>query len=257
MSGNPSDKKLALERWCRGSQPGCRLICFTHAGAGAAAYQPWPALLPDNVEVCAIRLPGRERLISEQPFHSMVPLVDWVRNLIQPLLSCPFVVFGHSFGALVAFEIARSLRRHALPEPSHLLVSGHRAPHLPRTEPKVAAWPDTEFSAYVERMDGMSAAVLAHPELRTLVLPTLRADFAVIESYEYSPEPPLGIPVRAFGGAHDPLVPVRDLAPWNTHTRGPFMSRVFPGGHFYLHEQRDALLREIADTLPPLQGSRP
>jgi medium-chain acyl-[acyl-carrier-protein] hydrolase len=249
-------ERAGVERWRRAGAPALRLICCGHAGAGAAAYQPWPAALPASVEVCALRLPGREQLIGTPAFRRLPPLLDWALRVLQPLLDIPFVLFGHSLGALVAFEFARLLRRRGLAAPRALLVSGFRAPHLPPREPAVAAWPDDEFIRYVTQMEGTAAAAFAHAELRALILPALRADFEVLERYEHAHEPPFDFPVHVFGGADDPLVPPQDLAPWAEHTRARCPVHLLPGHHFYLQAQREALLHEVRAALaaPPREA---
>lgn len=239
----------SVECWRRSVMPSRRLLCFPHAGAGAAAFQSWPAALPSDVQVCALRLPGREQLVSVAPFEHMAPLIDWAVESLEPWLALPFVVFGHSLGALIAFEFSRALRSRGLPAPRALLVSAHRAPQLPRNQPPVAELPEADFIAHLTQMEGTPAAAFEHAELRALLLPALRSDFRVLEGYEYASEPPFEFPIQAWGGAHDPLVPAADLQPWAAHTRAAYRVRVFAGRHFYLHSERDAMLRELRVVL--------
>lgn len=199
--------------------------------------------------MCALRLPGREQLVAAPCLDRLEPVLDWALDALAPLLDVPFALFGHSLGALIAFEFMRTLRRRGLPMPHALLVSGRRAPHLPPREPPVASLPDAEFIAHVTRMSGTPPEAFAHPELRALILPALRADFAVLEHYSFAVEPPLALPLHVYGGAEDPLVPPADLAAWNVHTTGPCTVRVFPGHHFYLQTQRDALLQAVRAAL--------
>jgi len=249
MCGRAVDPPRAVECWTRSGSVAQRLICFPHAGAGAAAFQAWSALLPPHIELCALRLPGREQLVRGTPFQRLAPLIDWAIDVLTPMLAHPCVFFGHSLGALIAFDLARELRRRKLPSPQGLLVSGHRAPQLPRRQPPLAGLPDSEFIARVEALGGTPVTeAFAHPELRSLILPALRADFAILENYTYTDAPPFEFSLCIYGGADDPLVPVEDLAPWAEQTRGTFSRRVFPGDHFYLQTQRDALLQEISDA---------
>ncbi len=246
-AGRTMNRHQAVECWSQSGPTAQRLICFAHAGAGAAAFQSWSAALPAQVEVCALRLPGRERLIGETPFQQLAPLIDWAVEILTPLLARPFVLFGHSLGALIAFEFARELRHRKLPAPQGLLVSGHGAPQLPRRETPLAELSDTEFMTRVEALEGTRLTeAFAHPELRALILPVLRADFAILENYAYTAEAPFEFPVRAYGGADDPLVSAEDLALWVEQTRGSFSRHVFPGHHFYLQAQREVLLHEIS-----------
>lgn len=226
-----------------------RLICFAHAGAGAAAFQSWSALLPPKMELCALRLPGREQLVGGAPFQRLPPLIDWAIEVLTPMLVHPYVLFGHSLGALIAFEFARELRCRNLPSPKALLVSGHGAPQLPRSLPPLAGLPDTEFITRVEALGGTSVTeAFAHPELRLLILPALRADFAIIENYVYKDSAPFEFSLCIYGGTNDPLVPVENLSPWADQTRGTFTRCVFPGDHFYFQPQREALLQEISEV---------
>jgi len=239
----------SVECWSRGNAIRQRLICFAYAGAGTVAFQSWAMSLQVEVEVCAVRLPGRERLIGEAPFQRLAPLIEWTVEVLGPRLTVPYVLFGHSFGALIGFEFARELRRRGLPAPQSLLVSGHRAPHLPRLEPPIAGLSDAEFIARIEEIEGTVTEVFAYPELRELILPALRADFSVLENYTFIPEAPFEFPLRAYRGAEDPLVPTKDLALWAGLTRASFSTHVFPGNHNYLEAQREALLNEISAEL--------
>jgi medium-chain acyl-[acyl-carrier-protein] hydrolase len=249
MSMQASNLRHCVECWSRGNTIKQRLICFAYAGAGTVAFQSWAMALQAEVEVCAVRLPGRERLIREAPFQRLAPLIEWAVEVLGSRLTLPYVLFGHSFGALIAFEFARELRRRGLPAPQSLLVSGHGAPQLPRREPPIAGLSDAEFIARIEEIEGTVTEVFAHPELRELILPALRADFSVLENYTFLPEAPFEFPLRAYSGAQDPLVPTKDLALWAGLTRASFSTRVFPGNHNYLEVQREALLGEISDEL--------
>ncbi|MEM7481854.1 MAG: thioesterase domain-containing protein [Acidobacteriota bacterium] len=238
----------------RRSRPSARLrlFCFPFAGGGASTYRRWPDDFPPEVDLCPVQLPGRENRIQEIPFDALDPLVesfaeshrDWFRDL-------PFAFFGHSMGSLIAFELARWLRREGLPAPRHLFMSAHRAPHQPLREPPIYALPDAEFRNRLRRLNGTPEAVLQHPELMELLEPLLRADFAVNERYECRSEPPLDIPLTAYGGVEDPDVEAADLKAWGQHTTGPFQTRLFPGDHFFLQTEEGGgeLRRRIAAVL--------
>ncbi|MCP4980611.1 MAG: thioesterase [Gammaproteobacteria bacterium] len=249
MSRQASKPRYSVECWNRSNTIKQRLICFAYAGAGTVVFQSWAMALQQEVEVCAVRLPGRERLIGEAPFQRLAPLIEWAVEVLGSRLTLPYALFGHSFGALIAFEFARELRRRGLPAPQSLLVSGYGAPQLPRRESPIAGLSDAEFMARIEEIEGTVTEVFAHPELRELILPALRADFSVLENYRYIPEAPFEFPLCAYSGAEDPLVPAGDLALWAELTRANFSRRVFPGNHNYLEIQREALLSEISDQL--------
>jgi medium-chain acyl-[acyl-carrier-protein] hydrolase len=235
-------------RRARRERPTRRLICFPFAGAAAGAYRDWPALLPDTVEVLAIQLPGREDRLREEPFTTMEPVVRALGQVLRPYLDLPVALFGHSGGALLAFEVARALATRA-GIAAHLLVSGHRAAHLPARGEPLHALPDGPFLERIAALDGTDPEVFAREELRRVVLPALRADVAMWEGYRYRPGAPLPGPVTALGGDADPLVPEEDLRAWAEHTSAEFRVRVFTGAHFFLHSSRDEVLRTVADAL--------
>jgi medium-chain acyl-[acyl-carrier-protein] hydrolase len=169
----------------------------------------------------------------------------------------PFALFGHSMGSLVAYELARVLRRTGLPTPAHLFVSGRRAPQMLREPQTFHDLPDARFIERLRELSGTPEEVLQHPELIAFVLPTLKADFAVCETYMYRPEPALECPISAFGGLTDADVSRDELAAWAQLTRGPFRMEFFPGGHFFLHDSRPGLLAAItADLRNTLTAAR-
>jgi medium-chain acyl-[acyl-carrier-protein] hydrolase len=216
-------------------QTAYRLFCFPYAGGGASSFRSWQPLLPEQIELCAMRLPGRDGRVAVPAFQRMAPLVAHLVNALRSRLDLPFALFGHSMGALVAFEVARQLRRERLPAPCHLFVSGFRAPQLPDDGQSIHELPDGPFRDELRRLGGTPPAILDDAELMELVLPNLRADFAVCETYAYTPEAPLDCPVTAFGGRDDVEVSRADLAAWRAQTRGAFKIRQFAGDHFFLN----------------------
>ena len=208
-------------------------------------YRLWSQQLPPQVEVCPIQLPGRENRIKEQPFTQIAPLLRALIPALRPYLDVPFQIFGHSMGTLLSFELVRELRRQGLPQPTHLFVSGCRAPQVPRTKEKTYALPNDEFLDSIKAMGGTPEAVLQNQELMELLLPVLRADFEIVETYEYHSEPPLSMPIVVFGGHEDKEVPQRELEPWQQQTTRTYTLNMFPGGHFYLHPHQKELLKTI------------
>jgi len=240
-------------RWAscqkRREKPGLQLICFPYAGAGASAYRQWADEFPEQIEVWVVHLPGRDQRISETPIRSLSCMVEATAAGLAPLLNAPFAFFGHSMGALLAFEIARLRRRAGLSLPAALAVSGHRAPHLPDPGPVIHDLPRQSFVAELIRLNGVSEGVDNQPELLEVLLPMLRADFAACENYRFVSEAPLPCPILAFGGAHDSEASVEQIAAWRKHTVGAFWLRIFPGNHFFLHTARRELLDYIAEHL--------
>ena len=226
-----------------------RLFCFPYAGAGASIYRTWPQKLPPIVEVRAVELPGRGTRLRERPFLGLLPLVEHLGEALEPYLDKPFVFFGHSMGALIGFELARLLRREGKSLPLHLLVSGHRAPHLPSKHRPIHSLPEPEFLEELKNLDGTPEAVLQNSELMELLSPVLRADFSVCETYYYHEEPPLSCPITAFGGTEDRDVDRSMLEPWRLHTEGRFTLHMLPGNHFFLQSSENELLRIVRDVL--------
>lgn len=229
-----------------------RLFCFPHAGGGASLFRSWWADLPASIEVFAIQLPGRENRLLEAPFIDLQLLVEKLSQSLLPYLNVPFALFGHSMGALISFELTRQLRRQDDPQPVHLLISSCYAPQIPNPNPPIHALPKSEFVEALRHLDGMPQEVLQDPELMQLVLPTLRADFALCETYVYSPEAPLDCPISAFGGLQDDEVSYDNLAAWNDQTYSSFKLRMFPGNHFFLDTARPFLLQAISQDLTEL-----
>lgn len=216
-------------------RPRLRLFCFPYAGAGIAAFRPLVVALGDGVELIAVQPPGRGTRLREQPFKRMTPLVAQLSFLIQPLLDRPFLFFGHSLGALVAFELTRELRRMAV-LPRALIVSATISPQLPNTNLPLHGMDDTAFLAELARLKGMPPEILTNRELLEIVLPAVRADFEILETYHYTSEPPLGIPLATLGATNDPRANLQQLEAWREQTTEAFDLKIFPGGHFYFSE---------------------
>jgi medium-chain acyl-[acyl-carrier-protein] hydrolase len=230
-------------------QPAARLFCFHYAGGGASVYRQWAGKLPAWIQVCAMQLPGRETRMGERGYTHMKATIEEVAETICPLLDKPFYLFGHSMGAAISFELARFLRRSDLPQPSHLFVSARRGPQVPRRDEVLYhTLPDREFLAAIKKLGGTPDEVLQNEELMELFLPLLRADFTLLETYKYSPEPPLACPISAYCGTQDKEVNEEEMAGWREQTSSSFTLKMIPGGHFFIHSQQDLLLRYISQV---------
>ena len=229
-----------------------RLFCFPYAGGSGTIFRSWRAALPAGVDVCGVQLPGRGTRVRERHFRSVETLVPVLAEAILPLCDRPFAFFGHSVGALIAFEVARHLRRRTGREPLLLIASGRRAPQLPAEQPPIYALPHDAFVAELRRLEGTPEEVLHNQELMDLLIPTLRADFEMCDTYEYQPGTPLSLPITVYGGADDRDDTPPKLDPWRSATSGPFSLRLFPGGHFFIHTAESQLLEAVSADLEPL-----
>jgi surfactin synthase thioesterase subunit len=226
-----------------------RLFCFPYAGGGASIYQTWAEKLPDAVEVCPVQLPGREARTRERPFTDVILLIEALAAALLPLLDKPYAFFGHSMGGLISFELARYLRRHQSPLPIHLFISGRGAPQLTGPETAKSDLPEEEFIEELIRLNGTPREVIDNQELMLIMIPLLRADFLLCESYAYAGEPPLDCPISVFGGLQDHETGPEKLEGWREQTTRGFVGRMLPGDHFFFHSQRAVLLRLLAQEL--------
>ncbi|MEV4820402.1 alpha/beta fold hydrolase [Micromonospora sp. NPDC049274] len=229
--------------------PAARLICLPYAGGGSSAYSGWQELLGPDVEVCPVELPGRQSRWRDPVYTRVRPLVEDLASALTGELHVPYALFGHSMGSLVAFELARELRRRGAPQPRVLFAAGGLAPGLRRTSPNIHDQPDAIVVDRLRRLGGLDEEIAAEPELLEVLLPAIRADFSVCETYEYTPELPLSCPIVAFAGDRDEHVPPEQIAPWREHTSAGFALHVLPGGHFFPMTARAAVLHTVRATL--------
>ena len=227
-----------------------RLLCFPPAGYGAAIYRDLGRALPERLEVCSVRLPGRENLRAEPLITDFSRLIEAAVSIVTPYLDRPFAIFGHSMGSWLAFEVGRRLRN-AGRLPAHLFVSGRRAPQIAKTAAPIHDLPDNEFIAEIQRRyNGIPQTLLNEPELLHLTLPILRADLAALESYQYSDDAALDCAISCYAGRDDHELKEDDLAAWRKQTSRNFKLIRFPGDHFYLTGAgAPGILADIANTL--------
>ncbi len=231
-----------------------RLFCFHHAGGSPSVYRDWSAHLSSDVEVVPVLLPGRGLRLREEPYTSMAPLVEGVLAAIMPALDRPFAFFGHSMGALVAFEIAHSLRARGGAEPSQVFASACAPPHRHAApERRRHDLDERRLIQLVKHLNGDGDGILDDTAIIRRRLPLLRADLAVCETYEVDERPPLDCPLTVYGALNDPIVSVTELDEWRGYTAASFLKRVFPGGHFFLMERaRDQMMRLLGRELDVL-----
>lgn len=226
-----------------------RLFCFPYAGGTPSVFRNWSDGLPTDVEVCPVQLPGRGTRLMEPPFSQLPPLIEALAEALLPLLDKPFALFGHSLGSLLSFELARRLRTNYGLRPVRLFVSAGLAPQIPHRGLPIHNLPEREFSAELRRLNGTPGELLNHKELMDIVLPSLRADFALYESYRYSSAPPLNCPISTYGGLSDRKVRHSDLERWRDQTSVSFSIRMFSGDHFFLKTTEPTLLRVLSQDL--------
>jgi medium-chain acyl-[acyl-carrier-protein] hydrolase len=235
--------------WIRSWNPSAerRLVCLPYAGGGTADFRRWKDGLLPSVDLVPVVLAGRETRMGEPAQDDLAAIVDGMLPALLPVLrAAPFVLYGHSMGAWLAFELVRALRRIGKVKPAHLVVAARRAPHRPARLTPLAGLPDAAFVDAVQaRYGGIPEAIRSSPELMSLFLPTMRADFALLDRYRLREEPVLDVPITAWHGQEDTIEDEGDVRAWSEHTRGPFQLRKMPGGHFFLRDSTD----EVTDAL--------
>ena len=238
-------------------QAGIRLFCFPYAGGNPAIFREWCGALGGRAELFAMQLPGRGVRFAEAPLRSVGLIVHHLANAILPLMDRPCVFFGHSNGALICYELARELARRGEPGPEHVIVSAKRAPHLPRLGPVVFDLPDAQFIEVLRDYEGTPPEVLSDAELLACLLPAIRADFGLSDLYQHRAGFPLACDMTLFGSLNDRYVPFDDLLAWREQCKGRSATKVFDGGHFFLHQHAAHLIAEVALVLDAVARQAP
>jgi medium-chain acyl-[acyl-carrier-protein] hydrolase len=231
-----------------------RLLCIPHAGGSAAAFRTWGRWLPPGIELQALELPGRGARWSERLLTDIEALLDDLESAAEGAGE-DFALFGHSVGALITFELARHLERRGGPCPQRLFVSARRAPHLPSPRRPTFSLTDRDLVRAVHDFNGTPEEVLGDSQLLDLMLPVIRADLAIDETYEYRPGPPLRCPISALGGIADAVVTRQELAAWQSHTSDRFTLRMVEGDHFFIRSQEPVVVQLVAGDLEATQMS--
>jgi len=214
-------------------------------------FAGWPRELPPEIEVCAVQLPGRQNRLSEPPVDQWLPLLDALDKALAPYLDLPFAVFGHSVGGLIGFEWSRRAYRERRLRPVCLFASACAAPHLARGDDPVHELPDEEFIARLQELGGLPEELMADPEMRAMLLPIMRADCKLSDTYPFKPAEALASPIFALGGEDDASVPRDRIEPWREHTAGTFALESVPGGHFFILEQPSPAVEIVRARLEP------
>jgi len=226
-----------------------RLFCFSYAGGSEHVFRTWGKVFPPSVELCPILLPGHGVRMNEPLHKALEPLAESLTTALLPYLDKPFAFFGHSMGALLSYSVACKFRNRDAALPKHLFTSAYRAPHLfPRRKP-MHELPDTEFIKALRDFGGTPMEVVQDAELMAMLVPILRADFSVCDTYQYEPAEPLPVPITAIGGLDDNNVHRSDLDAWAEHTTQSFTLHMLPGDHFYLRSQEFSLTQLMISKL--------
>lgn len=236
-----------------------RLLCFAHAGGGASIYRRWPAQLARHgIETWPVQIPGREERAGEPPIASLNVLTDALHGALGDHLdSAPYALFGHSAGAAVAYALALAARQRECPPPRWLVVSACRPPTHPDPDSPMHGWERSRLVPKLMRYGGMPAEIAGNDELFDLILPTVRADFALFENARWPTGQLLDCPVTAVGGVSDRMVPAGLLPAWGAVTRGHFEVQLLPGGHFRPPLAERKLMEVLADGLVKNVAARP
>jgi pyochelin biosynthesis protein PchC len=238
-------------RWIRGYsrvRGGVPLFCFPHAGGAASYFHSWSASLAPGIEVLAVQYPGREDRAAEPCVTNIADLADQIYAALGSSLPGTFAFFGHSMGAILAFEVARRIAREQGLGPAHLFVSGRPAPPRHRHRNLHRAG-NPALIAELRSLGGTDPRILQDSEVLELILPTMRADYTASETYRFEPGPPLSCDITAMTGNRDSLNTTEEAAAWSAHTTGAFDLRVYPGGHFYLDDCQARVLEVISSSL--------
>lgn len=230
------------------SNASMRLICFPYSGAASAAFRLWPGMLPDQMELCAVDFPGRVHL-KDRPAQDMQELIDLIYPEFVPYFDKPCAFFAHSFGSIVAYEITKRLASQGI-FPLHLFVSSRNPPHVPKDK-HIYNLSNDDFVKNIEKQYGstLPRVVLQDKDLLAMFLPVLKNDTKINETYLGNIKPPLQIPLTVYYGIEDLSNNLVNLEKWKEVTTGAFRIKSFPGGHFYIDTAREALIKDILDTL--------
>ncbi len=239
-----TDSAPVIVRLSEHSHPATKLFCLPYAGGPATLYKKWSVPL-QAFDIYGVQIAARAASGDDAVMQRVDSCVAWLIDKIAALTSEPYALFGHSVGALLAFETARALQAMDCPLPVRLFVSGFPAPQLPRRLPAFHDLPLQKLLAVAQRLDAVPSAAFKNQDLIELLLPILRADLALAELYTYSPAPPLPVPITCFGGLADATVGRAQLSEWQDQTSSGFTLKMLPGNHMFVHSAYKRICHEI------------
>lgn len=227
-----------------------RVLLIPYAGAGVGAFRGWGKGIDASAEPYVLQLPGREDRLRELLYRSWPAMIDAAAEALVAWPTLPVTLLGHSLGAVIALELARALHAARPGEPRHLFVAARPWPGLPAESlPDLEVMSDADLLVALDKRYGVAPASLAHPDIRDIVLPGLRADLCLLDSYRHVPGRPLSCPLTVFGGAKDSLTSAESLQAWQMETTGVFRSCTLDSGHFFVDSHRDEMLHELNASL--------
>ena len=222
-----------------------RVFAFHFAGGAASAYREWPGLLPDSVDLVALQMPGREGRLRDPLLDSMDAVLSEIEKPVLEQMDLPYVIYGHSMGALISFELMRKFRREGRTLPRKLFLSGRRSPRLPCRFPDIHDLPHDDLIEAMRKYGGTPEQILNEPDLMEMILPIVRADFKLLEKYSYQAEEPFDFPISIYGGRDDIRTTREELLAWGMETRGEYLLRMFDGEHFFISTNREPVVESL------------
>src|ERR1035437_3723645 len=226
-----------------------RLFCFPYAGGSATAYLAWEDLLPGNIELVAIQPPGHANRLNESLLTSVHQMADQIVSAIGPWLNFPYIIYGHSLGSALSFELLHALNAKHFPSPIRFFSGGRGAPHATPRIPPIHDYPFEKFKSELKKLNGTPEVILNNADLMEIFVPILRTDFKAAYAYRREPVVKLQCDVSVFGGAKDDKVMREDLAGWQDHFTRKIDFRIFEGGHFFMDENRASVVNAICESI--------
>jgi surfactin synthase thioesterase subunit len=228
-----------------------RLICLPYAGGSISTYANWINEVPEGVEIIAVQPPGRGVRFIEPPFDSMHALVESLFSALTPILTEPYVVFGHSLGSWVSYELLKKIQKNNLTLPVHFFASGARAPHIEKKKENIHALPDEQFKERLKKLNGTPQSIIENHELMDFLMPVLRADFKIANDYCAAFDE-VGCSVTVIGGNNDTEISIEELHAWKTLFTEPTEIEIVEGDHFFVDNNVQQTLSIVNSKLSVL-----
>lgn len=228
-----------------------QLFCFPYAGASASIFKSWQSFLPKHIEVVGIQYPGHGNRISEKPYSSSIDIVNELLNNIFNAQTKPFALFGHSMGAMIAFDLAKRLVTSSEQKPIHLFISGLAPPQLRKTKSFIKNRTRNELINFIEQLGGTHSEILSHKELMDIILPALKSDFQIADNWFVEDTFDLSIPLTILGGDTDNEIPEDSLIYWSAYTTKKTTIKIYSGNHFFINSNKYQILNDIYTQLIP------